>query len=232
MKNRVRIHFAQDPTKNNRQSGGRAHSLPVRSSAQSIMFPGPARQLRSGLPRPGPGAASSPDRQKKMVPSVWPASERPLSGALVWGHGRALPERVVTLPWGISISLPRGGKTEANHWQRSGFGKTQTDKMTGNLCTVANYWQKETAGGKIALTHNLYLTTSLNPDQSSSSYAAKRGENLNKVQTSLLTHINIMNRGICDVTVPVCGEGCNPGPGVSSYPSEQFLLVKRLDQRR
>lgn len=105
--------------------------------------------------------------------------------------------------------------------------------MTGNLCAVANYWQKETTGEKIRLTDNLYLTTSLNPDQSSGSYTAKLGENLNKVQTSLLTPINIMNRvRICDMTVPVCEEGFDPRPEVFSYPSEQFILAKCRDPCR
>ena len=105
--------------------------------------------------------------------------------------------------------------------------------MTGNLCAVANYWQKEIVGEKNGLTDNLYLTTSLNPYQSSGSYTAKLRENLNKVQTSLLTPINIISRvSICDMTVPVCEEGFNPGPEVFSYPSEQFLLAKCLDQCR
>lgn len=77
------------------------------------------------------------------------------------------------------------------------------------------------------MSDNLYLTTSLNPDQSSGAYTAKLGENMNKVQTSLLTPINIMNRiSICDMTVPVCEEGFSPGPEAFSYPSEQFLLAK------
>lgn len=96
--------------------------------------------------------------------------------------------------------------------------------MTGNLCAVANYWQKETAGEKIGLTDNLYLTTSMNPDQSSGSYTDKLEINLNKVQTSLLTPINIMNRiSICDMTVPVCEEDSNSRPEVFSYPSELSL---------
>lgn len=105
----------------------------------------------------------------------------------------------------------------------------QTDEMTGNLCAVANYWQKEAAGEKIGLTDNLYLTTSLNPCQSSGFYTAKLRENLNKVQTSLLTPIRV---SICDMTVPVCGEGFNPGPEGFGYAPEQLLLAKRLDQCR
>lgn len=81
--------------------------------------------------------------------------------------------------FGISSSLQRDDKTEANHWQQSGFGRTRADKKMRwqEISVVANYWQKEMVGKKMELTDNLYLTTSLNPAQSSVSSLPISGKN-------------------------------------------------------
>lgn len=154
---------------------------------------------------------------------------------LFWGAQESLPRgNCDAALWGQQLAAEKGTYRSSSSavkwlWKDADW----QDEMTANLCSLANYSWRETAGGKIGLTDHLYLTTSLNPDQSFGSYTAKLGANLNKVQASLLAPISVMNRAsICDTTVPVCEEGFNPGPEGFSYPSEQCLLAKCLDQGR